>query len=837
MNQKNPSSNHLYENQVAFVNIPIQNERSGTKAPTQTVLEGSIPNKLAKQILMITKGCLHDTYALYSAAMHFLLYKLAGEASISHGMPASICNAEAEAADKLFLINTEIDINIPCRDFIDRVKKKISLVSDKQGYYDKGISYSTGLPLIILMRDMHMTTGSWTKKEGVIIKFSISGSCLRFSCRYEESLYDNAWMKRIFNTYFMNVIHAFIYRPDDPLVDIDILNHGEKEQLLHYFNKPIDTSDSNIMYISLFIDQALRMPDATAVIYDGIAWSYKELLHKVDVYASFLLTVGSKGSVIALACNRNNYMLAMILAIFKTGRVYLPIDIEYPENRILYMLKNAGVQVVLSEKACKAEWQNKFCTYYRDDIIFDNGQCITCDEAGTPGDIAYIMYTSGSSGFPKGVIVEHGGMLNHIKAKINDLGLSEGSLVAQNATQCFVISIWQFLAPLIVGGTTVIYPPSIVQDPHLFITSLIKDKINILEVVPSYLTAMLDYMRNHSVSFQDLSFMIITGEKVKMDLVKDYFFICKGVPLVNAYGQTEASDDITHYIMTQMPEGDTVPIGKPLENTRIYIVDGTQHLCPVGIVGEIWVSGIGVGRGYINNLEETKQRFSYNPFLQDGFRLYKTGDMGIWMKEGLIEYKGRKDHQVKIRGFRIELEEVEHHISRFPDIKEVVVLDIEGENHGERVLCAYYTSDTVININAINRFVSESLMQYMVPSRYIQVESIPLTLNGKIDRNSLSGIKGSLEQKNSEISFNQTEECIARIWHNVLNINISSKEDNFFELGGHSLNAVAVAMRIYKELGVRIQVSDVFHYPLLSQLASRIQELGDSKDSGINYFI
>ena len=356
-------------------------------------------------------------------------------------------------------------------------------------------------------------------------------------------------------------------------------------------------------------------------------------------------------------------------------------------------------------------------------------------------DLSYVIYTSGSTGKPKGAMVEHIGMMNHLHAKITDLRLTGNSIIAQNASHTFDISVWQFFAALIPGGKTIIYPDELVLDPERFISGIIEDRISILEVVPSYLSIMLDFLVDEDIGSLPIDYLLVTGEEIKPALVKKWFDKYPGIKMVNAYGPTEASDDITHHIMSNAPERETVSIGKPLQNLNIYIVDKHMRLCPLGVKGEICVSGVGVGRGYLSDEERTRQVFTEDPFIGErGVRLYKTGDLGCWLPDGTIEFFGRKDYQVKIRGFRIELGEIESKLLEHPAIKEAVVVDRE-EGIGNKYLCAYFVgagmNEKTLGATELREFLSHTLPNHMVPAHFFQLDRLPLTPNGKIDRKTL----------------------------------------------------------------------------------------------------
>ena len=446
------------------------------------------------------------------------------------------------------------------------------------------------------------------------------------------------------------------------------------------------------------------------------------------------------------------------------------------------------------------------------------------EKTASPEDLAYVIYTSGSTGIPKGAMIEHRGMLNHILAEVEQLHITGDSVIAQNASQCFDISVWQFLAALTAGGKTAIYADDLILEPGRFIKQIIKDGVSILEVVPTYLTLMLGILAENPAEFKALKYIMPTGEAVTANLIKKWLELYPEVKVVNAYGPAEASDDITQYIMDGIPENEIVPIGKPIRNTRIYITDKEMNLCPVGIAGEICVSGTGVGRGYINDSEKTREVFGCDPFIgRPGVRLYKTGDMGRWLPDGNIEFIGRRDNQVKIRGFRIETGEIESKLCTYEGIKQSIVTDItdEGEN---RYLCAYFTaSEREVAVADLRRHLAQSLPDYMIPSRFMQLEEMPVTHNGKIDRRALPEpeIKET-GQVGNELPRNHIEKRLAEIWQEVLDVKKVSIKDNFFELGGDSIKAIQVSSRLNK-YKMKLEIRAIFQHPQICELSEYIK--------------
>lgn len=457
-----------------------------------------------------------------------------------------------------------------------------------------------------------------------------------------------------------------------------------------------------------------------------------------------------------------------------------------------------------------------------------------------PGDPAYVIYTSGSTGAPKGAVVEHIGMMNHIWAKVRDFQITENSVVAQNAPLSFDISVWQLFAALAVGGKTLIYHDEAVMETGRFTQHIVEDGVTVLEVVPSYLSLLLDVLDINPVDFKALEYLLVTGEAVAPGLLERWFEKYPAVKVANAYGPTEASDDITHYIMDRAPRVERVPIGKPIQNLRITIVDDDMNPCPVGVKGEIWVAGVGVGLGYLGDEEKTRKAFMKDPFYRGGskrfgerdVRLYKTGDLGCWLPDGNIDFFGRKDQQVKIRGFRIELGEIENKLAKLPEVKEVAVIDAGGDSGDQRYLCAYVVPDPAevsdeFDVNELKEYLQEQLPDYMIPQFFVKMDQLPLTSNGKVDRKNLPAHHVKFSD-NYEAPAGETEEKLVDIVADVLGLNKESigVNDDFFDLGANSISILSLQHRISKEFDCDISISLLFLYPTVRGAAKNIHEEG-----------
>ncbi len=473
----------------------------------------------------------------------------------------------------------------------------------------------------------------------------------------------------------------------------------------------------------------------------------------------------------------------------------------------------------------KSKYQHGLCELNR-----QNNQ----NTAPAPGhdDLAYMIYTSGTTGVPKGVMIHQRGMINHLHAKINDLGIQSEDFIAQTASAGFDISVWQFLAALPVGGRTLVFDKEVVLDPPRFLKELQQLRISILETVPSLMSAFLEVVtRENDKALQNLRWMIPTGEPLTPHLARLWYKHYPTIKLVNAYGPTEASDDVTHYILHRVPaENETsVPIGKPLQNLHIYILDKNVSLCPVGVRGEICVAGIGVGKGYWKDEEKTAKAFIPNPFIDeigdnDYATIYKTGDIGYLKPDGTVECLGRLDHQVKIRGNRIELGDIERQLLKHDDINEAVVI-VKEDDEENKFLCSYFvpTTQQEPNTEDLTEFLSMKLPDYMIPAYFVPLDEIPVTPNGKLDVKALPAPE--LQQSDEYIApQNETEEKLAAIWGRLLGIkqDTISMDANFFHLGGHSLKVTILIAQIRKEFDVKIPLAGIFNEPTIKGIASLI---------------
>jgi amino acid adenylation domain-containing protein len=577
----------------------------------------------------------------------------------------------------------------------------------------------------------------------------------------------------------------------------------------------------------LFEQRVEAHPDAVAAVHGDRQWTYRELNARANRLGRALLARGlRREGVVAVVMERNLDWMAAVLAIFKAGGVYLPLEPHFPAGRIATALSRAECGLVLTEHGSTTTLDPALESLpgvrrvvveeaFEEDHADRN---LGVDVA--PDQLAYILFTSGSTGEPKGAMCEHAGMLNHIYAKLADLEVGEGEVVPQTGPQCFDISVWQLVGALLVGGRTLLVDQDVILDVEQFVDTIVESRAAVLQVVPSYLDVVLTYLEQHPRDLPDLHCVSPTGDFLKKSLTERWFAAQPGIKLVNTYGLTETSDDAVHEIMYRVPDRDQVPLGRPIQNVHVYVVD--EHLSPVplGAPGLIVFSGVCVGRGYINDPERTRLMFMADPHRQ-GQRICRSGDYGRWRPEGKLDFLGRRDNQVKIRGFRIEIGEIENALLRVPGVRDGAVVVAECPDRSKQ-LVAFYSGQEPLEADALRDWLGKSLPEYMVPSAFHWRESLPLTANGKIDRTTLTALAGELAavEKDYAAPSTPTEQRLAAAWASVLGIpqDQIGRRDHFFDRGGTSLSAVKLAITLERAVSLK----DVTRHPILADLAGLV---------------
>jgi amino acid adenylation domain-containing protein len=617
-----------------------------------------------------------------------------------------------------------------------------------------------------------------------------------------------------------------------PLGEIPLLSAGEARRTLVTWNASAVTFPSRGLIDRLVDARASRQGEAIAVEDRVERLTYRELALRSNRLAAALASRAAGERIVAVLADRSCAFLVAMLAIWKAGGAYLPLDTRDPAARLARVLQEARPTLLLASSA----YLGLALEAWRELAPGTVGELLVLEELGRaerqPADrpgvhrsesLAYVIYTSGSTGAPKGAMVEHGGMLNHLRAKVRDLGLTERDVVAQTAPQTFDISVWQFLAPLLVGGRVRIVADDLAYDAASLLADAETGGVTVLETVPSLLRRMLDLSGRPGAGA--LRWLISTGEALPPELCRRWLTLYPRVALLNGYGPTECSDDVTHFAPDQPPTGTaSVPIGRPIANTQLYVLGRGMQPLPIGLAGELYVGGAGVGRGYLGRPDLTAERFVPDPFgSRPGARLYRTGDLARWRSDGQLEFLGRLDHQVKVRGVRIELGEVEATLNDCPDLRACAVTARPGRV-GDAELVAYVVprSPPGPRPGELRRYLAERLPTAMVPTWFVALDQLPLTRSGKVDRARLPAPTGPAvgAEPGSTPPRTPLERALASIWSEVLGSGPLGVEADFFELGGSSLLIAQVLARIRAELGVELSWQAVFDAPTIAELGA-----------------
>ncbi|WP_437675105.1 amino acid adenylation domain-containing protein [Sorangium sp. So ce131] len=639
------------------------------------------------------------------------------------------------------------------------------------------------------------------------------------------------------------LLEGMAANPGARLGDLPLLTPAERQQALVAWNTTPAPEEDLSSYAARFRAQVARTPDAVAATCAEERRTYAALNREANRAAHALIALGvGPEQRVALLDDRGLPLLTMILAVFKAGGAYVPIDPTYPAERVAQILASSEPRVVLTRERHRGALERAFALLpepLRPAIA--TLEAIEATE-GAPGDaasdedpeerggaesLAYVIYTSGSTGVPKGAMVERRGMLNNMLSKLPRLGLAAGDVIAQTASACFDISVWQLLTALLFGGVVDIVPDEIARDPARLLEHLERRGTAVVEVVPAVLQGMLDAAREHPAppALARLRWVLPTGEALPAALARAWLDRYPAVPLMNAYGPAECSDDVALHAIAAPPAAHEahVPIGRPVDGLRLYVLDPLLAPAPVGVCGELYVGGVGVGRGYLGDPGRTAAAFLPDPFSQaPGRRLYRTGDLGRYRDDGTIEFVGRRDHQVKLRGYRIELGEIEARLAEHPAVQEAVVV-VREDRPGVKRLVAYVAAGAPApSGEALRAWLAARLPEYMVPTAFVLLPALPRTPNGKVDRRALPAPEAG-DALDHVAPRTATEELLAGIWAEVLGVERVSVEDSFFDLGGHSLLLTQILSRVRRVLDVELPLRALFETPTVAAQARAVE--------------
>jgi amino acid adenylation domain-containing protein len=741
--------------------------------------------------------------------------------------------------------------------FLDSVRHVDDLVSDAhqvQSYFNwdsdsRSADNNSQPSFFSLAFDFHQI-GRPTAGQALSLSVEQSFSCIdrfniRVSCKrsghalsvefyYETTLYQEHDIRRL-SCQFLTLVESAAHNANQGIASICLLDEGQQQQVLVEWHDTGCEYERGLCLHELFSRQAKLAPDAAAVVYEGATLSYGELNRRSNQLAHYLGELGvGPDERVAICLERSLEMMVGLLGVLKAGGAYVPLDPAYPVERLSYMLEESTPLVLLTQGHLRRLLKDVTAAVVVVELgagtsIWDGYSEDDLDSSTIglePEDLTYVIYTSGSTGTPKGVMVEHRSVVNRIVWMQRVYGLNRDDVVLQKTPISFDVSVWELFCPLMCGMRLVVARPDGHRDPGYLWETIERERISTLHFVPSMLEVFVE--EEHRCEWSSLERVVCSGEALSGMQVRSFYERARGVELHNLYGPTEAAVDVTAWNCKGEIEGRTVPIGKPMANVGIYILDRYGEAVPIEVAGELYVGGVQVGRGYLKRAELTGERFVPDPFGGDGGgRMYRTGDLGRWRTDGAIEFIGRNDHQVKIRGYRIELSEIEARLAKHVGVRDAVVTARE-DTKGEKRLVVYYTAAEEngagerIGAEELRRHLSAMLPGYMVPGAYVRLERLPLAPNGKLDRKALPVPEGAAYGgRDYEEPVGEIEMTVAEIWAEALKVERVGRRDNFFALGGHSMLAVGIIARL-RRVGLEVDVRTLFAKSTVAELAAEI---------------
>ncbi|KAA8786040.1 amino acid adenylation domain-containing protein [Paenibacillus amylolyticus] len=850
-----------FSGEIPSLNLPTDFVRTPYVTSAGSRLSFVLDHHLKDSLNSLAKQTGTTLFMVLLAAYNTLLHRYTAQEDIIVGTPTSGRNhPDVERIVGVFIqtvaIRTQPKANKSFRSYLEEIKNQSLDALNNQDYlFDHLVEKlnihreSTGTALFNTMYIFQNTALNQRQEKDCSFKVRESNvgvslydlmfiveddhECLEMHLNYKTDLFERNTIDRM-KTHLLNILRDIVIEPDVVLSDIQMLSKQEQYVLLHDFNdSAIDYSRDQTLQ-ERFEAQVERSPDQLAVSYGNQQQlTYRQLNERANQLAYTLRAEGvCANQLVGLMTERSMDMIVGILGIIKAGGAYVPLDPDSPEERIQHILRDSGAMVLVTQEHLKQR------------IIFDGKIMDLNDEksyasnlsnlerVGDSSQLAYVIYTSGTTGMPKGVMIEHR-QVQHLVTSLFSQVMNEshnGMHVAVLAPYYFDASVKQIFGALLSGHALFVVDKETVGDGQELMNYYKRYEIEVTDGTPAHLKLLA---RARDVHGSSLKYMLIGGEALSQQSVAEFtalFSLHHSLPtIINVYGPTECCVDAATYRVVP-EELDTenrknhLPIGRTLGNNRLYVLNNHEKVQPVGVVGELCISGDGVGRGYLNLPELTAAKFVRDPFVQ-GATMYKTGDLVRWLPDGNVEYLGRIDHQIKIRGYRIEVGEVEAALLLVPGVKEVIVIAHEDEN-GDKSLCAYFTADSEKTVRELKQNLAALLPNYMVPAYFIELDNMPLTSNGKINRRLLPPPLENIQTGSEYIEPRTSlEKTLLPIWEDVLGIDKISIRDSFFDVGGNSLRATKLVYKINQNLSVRISVRNVFEWQTIEQMAQYINQM------------
>ena len=807
----------------------------GCFAAKKSTIEYSLTPEISGKLVRLSKNSDVALHVVLMSAFIWFLHKYTGKTDIFFASPVYKESENDVLFNDIVVFRKIITGELTFKDLLMEVKQSFIKTCENQDYpFDKiinelnfltGQTYDLLFDLIFICENIHNLEDINYKNSHLLVSFLRTGENIRIAILYNRQFYEKSEIERIAK-YFNRTIECGLDNLTVKLPEVDILSEKEKKWLLFEINHSNPEYSFGKTLHQEFEEQVRKTPNNISVVFAEKQLTYRTLNKMANRLAQQMRVIGVKPGIIAgIMIERSIEMITGILAILKSGGVYLPIDPLNPEERTKHMLEDSNAKVFLTSPILMESLIKEEELFEGESLVIDNeslnrGEVSNLDNASRPGDPAYVMYTSGSTGKPKGVIIEHKSAINLVLAQRSKFKIDEDERILQFSPYYFDASVEQIFLAFFSGAALILVDEEILMDMDQFEKLTSYQCITHIHAVPSFLNHIKLENPHH------LKRIISGGDICPGKLARKWYDACD---FYNEYGPTETTVTSTEFMVNQLDETPSgIPIGKPLSNTAIYIFDKWMRLVPPGAIGELYIGGVGVARGYLNEPDLTREKFVENPF---GYRerLYKTGDLGRILPDGNFEFIGRMDHQVKIRGYRIESNEIESRLLGHDQIKQVVVVPLEEEKEvNQTYLWAYMvlhqssaTEKKELTVSELRKYLQHTLPDYMIPSYFVTLETIPLTPNGKINRKALPQPSTRIKTDTEYIEpKTNTEKTISRLWKEVLQLDKVGINDNFFELGGNSIIIIKLHDRLKKSLNENITITTMFRYPTIASLSN-----------------
>ncbi len=810
---------------ISGVSFPYDFCRSISEEVKRAKKPFTISEDVAATLHYLSNNSNKRLFMVLQTVMKILLFRYTSEKDLLVVSPIDNQEDAGEYLNTILILRDWISGELSFKDLLMEIRSTVLDARTNQNY-----------PYNIILQDLNLVKEELLKvgivfenfqdsnvleeiNLDLIFGFKEENGIIRGYIDYNVGLYQDETIEQIIN-HFLRLLKNATQNKDMRISELELLSDAERTQLVVGFNQTEKDYPQQKTIHQLFEEQVERTPENYAIVFENNKLSYRELNEKANQFANLLVKMGvGPEDLVGIMFEPSIEILIGILAVLKAGGAYLPIDALYPADRVKFMLEDSKVEILLTMSNLENRVPDKFVNTAGKVLNLDCADLYLREDSKnlersiSSKNLAYVIYTSGSTGQPKGVLVEHRSVVNLSHWQILSADISSEDRISKYVSFSFDASVVEIFSCILAGASLVMVPDEVKYESEKLGQWFMDNNITI-----TYLPTNISEILAQNLPNLNLRYLITGGDRLKRFFDTDY-------TIVNNYGPTENTVTSTAYLLQRAceeTEYNIPPIGKPITNTQVYILDEYLNPVPQNVVGEIYLAGAGLSRGYLNRPEMNAERFLQNPFIA-GTRMYKTGDLGRWLKDGNIEFVGRSDNQVMIRGFRIEIGEIETSLFKHAAIKAAVVVPMK-DDEGNMTLISYLVADQQLKISELREYLLKSLPEYMIPAQFCFIAEIPLTQNGKVDLKALPKIEDDILSDREYIApRNEIERTLAKIWAEILKLKRVGIYDNFFELGGHSIKATKVIARIYKELGVQLSVRHFFQTPTIAEIAEKIK--------------